>query len=308
VGVVLKEFLIGTLAVALSASAGRLTAQTPPSGAAPPPGVLVDIGGHRLHIRCVGPAGAKPTVILEAGGGAFSSAWSQVQDLLSGDVRSCAYDRAGSGWSDAGPAPRTMRQEIFELHALLEAASVRGPFVLVGHSIGGLLVRVYADQFGSDVVGVVLVDPTHESAVLYSVPLGRWVRLREQAKDRVVPEPRREGRASAQYNPDEDYLAEEFQLLYLSRQANPVPLGNRPLVVLAAGKRPAPPGTSDSLWQVLRRERDEQVRDLARLSRNSKFVLDTSSGHGIPQDNPRLVARSIREALEAASRGTRLVP
>jgi pimeloyl-ACP methyl ester carboxylesterase len=200
-----------------------------------------------------------------------------------------------------------MRQEVFELHALLEAAHVRGPFVLVGHSIGGLLVRLYADQFGSDVVGVVLADPTHESAVLYSVPLGRWVRLRELAKDRVVPEPRREGKASTQYNPDEDYLAEECQQLYLSRKANPVPLGNRPLIVLGAGKRPAPPGTSDSLWQVLRRERDEQVRDLARLSRNSKFVLDSASGHGIPQDNPHLVARSIREVLEAVSRGSSLV-
>jgi pimeloyl-ACP methyl ester carboxylesterase len=201
-----------------------------------------------------------------------------------------------------------MRQEVFELHALLEAAHVRGPFVLVGHSIGGLLVRIYADQFSSDVVGIVLVDPTHESAVLYSLPLGRWVRLRELAKDRIVPEPRREGKASAQYNPDEDYLPEECQQLYVSRKANPVPLGNRPLIVLGAGKRPAPPGTSDSLWQVLRRERDEQVRDLAGLSRNSRFVLDSSSGHGIQQDNPQIVVRSIREVLEAASRGTQLVP
>jgi pimeloyl-ACP methyl ester carboxylesterase len=306
VGRVVNQYLIGTLTIALSAFAGRLMAQAPPSGAAP--GVLVDIGGHRLHIRCVGPADAKPTVIFEAGGGAFSSAWSQVQDLLSRDVRSCAYDRAGSGWSEAGPAPRTMRQEVFELHALLEAAHVRGPFTLVGHSIGGLLVRLYADQFNSDVVGVVLVDPTHESAVLYSVRLGRWVRLREQAKDRIVPEPRREGKASAQYNPDEDYLAEECQQLYVSRKANPVPLGNRPLIVLGAGKRPAPPGTSDSVWRVLRKERDEQVRDLARLSHNSKFVLDSSSGHGIHQDNPQIVVRSIREVLEAASRGTQLVP
>lgn len=303
---VLKQLLIGTVAIALNASLGGVAAQAPPSG--PAPGVLIDIGGHKLHIRCVGPADAKPIVIFEAGGGAYSSAWSQVQDLVAGSVRSCAYDRAGSGWSEAGPAPRTMRQEVFELHALLAAANVRGPFVLVGHSIGGLLARLYTDQFGSDVVGVVLVDPAHESAVLYSLTLGRWVRLREQAKDRVVPEPRREGRVSTQYNPDEDYLAEEFQQLYLSRQANPVPLGNRPLIVLGAGKRPAPPGTADSLWNVLRAERDEQVRDLAGLSRNSKFVLDPSSAHAIHHDNPQIVARSIREVLEAVSRGTRLGP
>jgi pimeloyl-ACP methyl ester carboxylesterase len=200
-----------------------------------------------------------------------------------------------------------MRQEVFELRALLEAANVRGPLVLVGHSIGGLLVRLYADRY-DNVVAVVLVDPTHESAVLYSLPLGRWVRLREQARDRAIPDPVREGKASTRYNPDEDYLAEEVQQLYLSRKANPVPLGNRPLVVLGAGRRPAPPGTSDSLWQVLRRERDEQVLDLAHLSRNAKFVLDSTSGHAIQQDNPRLVARSIGEVLDAVRTGARLVP
>jgi len=300
----MKLPLLAVLAIACGASA-RLTAQTPPSG--PAPGVLVDIGGHKLHIRCVGPADATATVILEAGGGGFSTTWSRVQDLLPSRVRSCAYDRAGSGWSEPGPAPRTMKQEVFELHALLRAAKVRGPLVLVGHSIGGLLVRLYADRYGSDVVGVVLVDPAHESAVLYSLPLGRWVRLREQARDRVVPDPRREGKASTQYNPDDDYLAEGFRALYVGRQANPEPLGNRPLIVLGAGKRPPPPGTSDSLWEVLRSERDQQVRDLAGLSRNSKFVLDSASGHAIQQDNPSLVAHAIEEVLEAATRHARLV-
>ena len=286
--------------------AERPMAQRPPSG--PAPGVLVDIGGHKLHIRCVGPAGGRPTVILEAGGGGFSRDWSLVQDLLSSRVRTCAYDRAGSGWSEPGPAPRTMRQEVFELHALLETAKVPGPFVLVGQSIGGLLVRLYTEQYGSDVVGVVLVDPTHESDVLGSVRYGGWVRLREKASVRPVPEPRREGKASTQYNPDDDYLAEELQQIYLSRKANPEPLGKRPLIVLAAGRRPRPPGTSEDLWAQLRVERDGQKIDLSRLSGNSKFVLDPSSSHAIHADNPQLVARAIEEVLEAASKGVRLVP
>jgi pimeloyl-ACP methyl ester carboxylesterase len=201
-----------------------------------------------------------------------------------------------------------MRQEVFELHALLKAAKISGPLVLVGQSIGSLLVRLYAGQYPGEVVGMVLVDPTHESSVLYSVPLGRWIRLREQATGRPVPPPRRKGSVSTEYKPENDYQAEEFQQLYLTRRTNPQPLGSRPLIVLGAGKRPAPPGTSDALWKQLRQERDEQVRDLARLSRNSKFILDPASGHDIQTDNPQIVARAIEEVLEAISRGAPLKP
>jgi pimeloyl-ACP methyl ester carboxylesterase len=201
-----------------------------------------------------------------------------------------------------------MKQEVFELHALLDAAKVPGPFVLVGQSIGGLLVRLYAEQYGSDVVGAVLVDPAHESGMLYSLRLNRWVRLRELATGRPVPEPRREGKVSTEYNPDEDYQAEEFQQIYLSRNANPVSFGDRPLIVLGAGKRPPPPGTAEDLWKDLRWQRDENVLDLAGLSRNSKFVLDPSSGHAIQSDNPQLVAHAIEEVLEAVSSGVPLKP
>ena len=161
--------------------------------------------------------------------------------------------------------------------------------------------RLYAEEYGSNVVGIVLVDPTHESSVLGSVRYGGWVRLREKAAaGRVVPEPRREGKASSEYRPEDDYMAEEFQQLYLSRKANPEPLGNRPLIVLGAAKHPKPPGTSDELWNELRQERDKQVQDLAHLSRNSKFVLASTSGHAIQNDDPELVARSIKEVLQAA--------
>lgn len=297
---------VGILLIVLGSWTERPMAQTHPSG--PPPGVLVDIGGHKLHLRCVGPAGERPTVVLEAGGGGSSSSWAAVQDLLSARERTCAYDRAGLGWSEPGPAPRTMRQEVFELHALLEAAKVPGPFVLVGQSIGGLLARLYTERYGSDVVGMVLVDPTHENDMLYSLREGRWVHLRELATGRPIPEPVREGRSSTQYNPADDYQADEFQQIFLSRKTDPQPLGNRPLVVLAAGKRPPPPGTSEELWKRLRQEKDEQKIDLARLSRNSKFVLDPSSGHDIEIDDPQLVAHAIEEVVDAVSTGARLVP
>ena len=272
----------------------------------PPPGALVDVGGHRLHLRCVGPSNVPITAILEAGGGGFSSHWSRVQELLAPRVRSCAYDRAGLGRSEAGPAPRTMKQEAFELHELVRAAKIEGPLVLVGQSIGGLLVRLYAARYDGDVAGVVLVDATHEDDVLYNLRVARWVRLRDLATGRTVPEPKRGGAPSAQYDTSQDYFADELEALHRARIANPVPLGDRPLIVVAAGRRPAPPGTPDTLWRRLRVEKDGQKIDLTRLSRNSLFVLAPTSTHNVHLDDPALVARAIELVVEAASRGAML--
>lgn len=292
--------LAGVMAAAL--------AQRPGTPEGPPPGQLIDIGGHVLHLHCTGPVGAGPTVIFESGGGAFSTDWKAIQALLGSHVRTCAYDRAGSGWSEAGPTPRTLRQEVFELHALLETAKVPGPYVLVGHSIGGLLVRLYAEKYATNVAGMVLVDPTHESGMLGVMKYGGWVRLREKGTGRPLPEPRLGPGAKQPVDPDTDYLAEEMRSLYLAGQANPQPLGGRPLVILAGGKRKQPPGTPDDYWKQLKQEREEQVAGLAQLSSNSKFIRDPESGHALHRDNPQLVVRAIQEVLEAIAKGAKLSP
>jgi pimeloyl-ACP methyl ester carboxylesterase len=294
------------LLLALGTLTDLASAQTPRTD--PPLGMLVDIGGHRLHIRCVGPSDSRVTVILEAGGGGFSSHWSRVQELIAPRVRSCAYDRAGLGWSEPAPAPRTMKQEVFELHELLGASKIHGPLVLVGQSIGGLLVRLYAERYGGDVAGVVLVDPTHEDDVLYNLRVARWVRLRDLATGRIVPEPKRQGAPSTGNDPSQDYFADELEAIHRARMANPVPLGDRPLIVLAAGKRETPPGTPDTLWQRLRVEKDGQKVDLSRLSQNSLFVLDPASTHNIHFDDPELVARAVELVVEAAAQGATLPP
>lgn len=289
--------------VLLGLSPVSAIAQPRPPG--PAPGVLVDVGGHKLHIRCVGPEGAGPIAILQPGAGGYSNVWSRVQDLLAERVRTCAYDPAGVGWSEPGPTPRTLQQEVFELHALLEKAKVPGPFVLVGHSLGGLAARLYADQYSREVTGVVLVDALHEDSVQFNLRVNQWVRIRELAEGRVVPEASLT-RATTPATSEDDYLAEELQQIYLSRRSNPTPLGDRPLIVLHAGNRPPPPGASDEFWKGLRQEKDEQGMDLVHLSRHSKFVRDPMSGHNIHLDNPQLVARSIEEVVEAARKGTRL--
>ena len=132
------------------------TAGTPPVS---PPGRLVDVGGWRLHINCTGEARpGRPTVILESGVGDFSVEWSLVQPTVASFARTCSYDRAGDGWSDIGPYPRTFHQIVYELHTLLERAGEKPPFVLVGHSYGGWLVRLYQVTYPSDVSGMVLVE------------------------------------------------------------------------------------------------------------------------------------------------------
>ncbi|HYN10761.1 MAG TPA: alpha/beta hydrolase [Vicinamibacterales bacterium] len=124
-----------------------------------PPGRLVDVGGWRLHLNCTGQARAtQPTVILEAGIGDFSVEWSLVQPGVSSFARVCSYDRAGDGWSELGPHPRTFRQIVYELHTLLERAGERPPYVLVGHSYGAWLVRQYQSTYPSEVSGMVLVE------------------------------------------------------------------------------------------------------------------------------------------------------
>jgi pimeloyl-ACP methyl ester carboxylesterase len=138
----------------------------------PPPGQLVDVGGYRLHMQCSGMVQpGSPTVILEAGGGMASPSWAWVQSAVAATTRVCAYDRAGYGWSDPGPTPRDARQIAHELHTLLQRAAIIGPYVLVGHSIGGLYMRVYAAQYPNEVAGLVLVDASHPDQLARSPAL-----------------------------------------------------------------------------------------------------------------------------------------
>jgi pimeloyl-ACP methyl ester carboxylesterase len=126
----------------------------------PPPGDLIDAGGHRLHRVCAG--SEAPTVLFEAGIAASSLSWTRVMPDVAAFAHACAYDRAGLGWSEGARTPRTVDQFVAELRSVIAQVTASGPVVLVGHSFGAFLILVYAARYPGDVAGLVLVDPPTE--------------------------------------------------------------------------------------------------------------------------------------------------
>jgi pimeloyl-ACP methyl ester carboxylesterase len=162
--------ILGLAAVALAYEA--LTERTERQRF-PPPGLLVDVGGYRLHLVVTGDEQPGPTVIVDGGMVSFSSNWAWVQPELAKVVRVVAYDRAGLGWSEAGPKPRDAGQSARELHTALDQMGITGPYVLAGHSYGGLAARAFAAVYPQDVAGMVLVDGSHPD---------QWVRFGVSSK------------------------------------------------------------------------------------------------------------------------------
>ena len=143
----------------------------------PAPGRLVDVGGHCLHIVVTGQPTANATVVLEAGMASMSANWAWVRDDLARDHRVITYDRAGLGWSEGGRAAMDTATSADDLHALLGASGIAPPYVLAGHSYGGLVSRVFADHYPDEVVGIVLVDASHPD---------QWVNIPASRDGRTV--------------------------------------------------------------------------------------------------------------------------
>ena len=159
------------LAVLVLASIGggyETVAEAADAAAYPMPGQLIDVGGHRLHLHCTG--SGSPTVVLEPGGGAMSSNLGWITPGVARDTRVCVYDRAGRGWSEPADTPQDGAQIAADLHTLLHRANVPGPYVLAGHSFGGLYALTFADRYPDEVAGMVLVDSTAPAAAPSTAP------------------------------------------------------------------------------------------------------------------------------------------
>ena len=270
----------------------------------PPPGQMVDVGGYSLHINCTG--SGSPTVVVESGWGDMSATWGWVQPEVAKTTRICTYDRAGMGWSETSPQPRTAREYAKELHTLLTKANEPGPYVLVGHSMGGFTVIVYAHDYPTEVSGLVLIDaqdlPTSNVATyqpapkpgensipsllariglvrLLADPLGSVENLPEgdkQAYTALAGAPR-----SVQTFADEGMGMSEG-----GAQARAVTsLGALPLIVLSRGKDQDAKHTAAQT-------------DLLQLSTESQQLFAEQSGHPIMIEQPDAAVAAIVKMVE----------
>jgi pimeloyl-ACP methyl ester carboxylesterase len=302
-----------------------------------PPGRLVDVGGHRLHLQCAGTG--RPAVILDAALGASSLSWTFVQREVARFTTACAYDRAGFGWSDAGPLPRTVGRIVDELRALLSRAGVPPPYVMVGHSFGGLTARLHAARHPDDTAALVLLDPAypedwlrpstaHQQLIDRGEMLCRYGALaaRLGVADLVAWLARigafnlarglaRHASAGALQRADEEVLApagklpRELQLVARRMWTQPKffeGLGSQIASIgLSAAEMPAEEDFGDRPLIVISGEANSDAGQLARQarlaarSRRGRHLVAERSGHWIPLDRPDLVADAIRDVTAA---------
>ena len=282
----------------------------------PPPGLLVSVDGHPMHLQVRAPDSGGPTVVLEAGMGSFSPNWYWVQEELAPTIRSVAYDRAGLGWSRRSRRQRDAQTIAIELRDALRTAGIAPPYVLAGHSFGGLPVRAFADLYPELTAGLVLVDASHPD---------QWVRWPTPHADRILEVSQRifgwlgwfgvlralnlargiaaglparqaaELRAAAALPGYAATEAAQIRSWSVSReQVNAAaPLGDLPLAVLAVSDQPV----GGELLTALQRE-------LAELTENASIEVVQGASHESlvsNREHARVVANAIQAVVQAAS-------
>jgi pimeloyl-ACP methyl ester carboxylesterase len=269
----------------------------------PPPGRMIDVGGYRLHLQCAGEGG--PTVVLDAGLVGSTLDWRAVLPEAARLTRVCAYDRGGYGWSDRSTRPRTPEGITADLHALLEKAGERPPYILVGHSLGGLNMWAFANRYPAQATGLVLVDAAHPQ---YSIPFPwleraqslflRWIlpfglpRWRGWCGD-GVSEIRSVKTAVACRAVYQQSYYEQWDAVpdYMEGARRLGTVGKLPVIVITRDpKRPGADAGREAHWSQWQQE-------LGRISSNSRTVTAAGSGHDIPGQRPDVIVEAIREML-----------
>ena len=288
------------LLVAVSGATWQWLATRKDLASTPLPGRLVDVGGHRLHLWCAG-TGA-PAVFLESGLGGSSVDWGVVQPEVARFTQVCSYDRAGMGYSDPGPTPRTARRIASELAELVDRSGISGPVVLVAASSGGFNVRVFASDHPDRVAGLVLVDASHEDQVHEVPSLARFVPLLSSVGvlrllgvsfglrlESLPPSTQRFARATSFRAAG--YQAAADEIIHIRESASEVRASRRTLsmpVVVVTGAQGA-----DATWRNLQ-------RDQVTLSERGCQIVAEGSGHVVAIDQPHVVVDAIRAIVDIA--------
>jgi pimeloyl-ACP methyl ester carboxylesterase len=290
----------------------------------PPPGKLIEVNHHKLHLYCVG--SGSPTILLEAQATSSSVDWGYVQPQLAEITRTCAYDRAGFAWSEPGTPPRTAQQAANELHELLEAAGETGPFILVGASYGGHIVRIFAHDYPTEVQGVVLVDARPEK--LYSIP-----KIQDQSRaslaslrvitflgdcglSRLFLATMKEKLIPAYAVPHYNAHPGSFEIVFQSKLWHAIyeealieetsdaqvaaieTYGDLPLIVLRHGK-PMFASLPEQEAQDMEQKWAAFQTEIASKSSNGQVIVAENSGHGIQFEQPSVVIEAVQQLLVA---------
>ncbi len=270
-----------------------------------PPGKLVSVGTHRLHLYCT--KGEGPIVILDAGLGGFSLDWFKVQSLLAeNSIKACSYDRAGYGWSDRGPSPRATDQIVDELSALLEAAELPPPYIMVGHSFGGFNMIYFAKVYASRTAGLVLVDSSHpqQAERLPSIPndkdiadLGNFQRVFTGKTLPLYPAEIRNlvgAILSAPKTADTERREYVNYLISAAQISQSGSLKDMPLVVVSRGEQE---WSDDPLGEALYLAWMDMQKDLSKLNASGTQITAEGSGHLIPLEKPEIVVDAIQSVI-----------
>jgi pimeloyl-ACP methyl ester carboxylesterase len=286
----------------------------------PPPGKLYSINGKAMHLYCTGDG--SPTIVLEAGLGSDAMAWTLVQPTLSKTTRVCSYDRIGVGWSDPQDGPSDSEGAAERLHALLSEAGIAGPVVLMGHSIGGLHIRVFATRFPTDVAGMVFVDATTPDLALHppaellalrdqedeELRIARWkvalgiTRLEDECPQAPSDDVRAGWlKATGCVPAGLDAVRQEALAFQRSAEeaASTGPYRDLPILILSQDtNRSAPEGAGPPPgWS-------EAQEGLKRLSTRSRRIIARHSGHSIQFARADVVNREVPRFIEEIRTGT----
>jgi pimeloyl-ACP methyl ester carboxylesterase len=281
---------------------GRGRTQTP-DGAPQPLGRMVDVGGYRVHLYCIG--SGSPTVVITGAGYSFD--WGLVQPEVAKFTRVCAYDHSGVAWSDPGPMDKCSLR-VGEIHSALKNANITGPYVLVGHSLGALVSRLYASKYEGEVAGMVIVD--HATGPVATRIIG--APGAPPGPPRLLPPPATKPDPNAGF---EKLSAHDYQLhVWANSQPGFSQVMKRNVEMLtecgaeveAATQNQASPLGDKPFIALSQPGARQQHTQLLALSLNSKQVVAANSGHYVMIDRPDVVIGAIREVVQAAQDHTKL--